>query len=162
MHVCLIKYINDGPYFFVSMSVAISTYKCKNDLMPVFNLRSHVLIDNLFKFYYGVSFRQPKSQSSWYNIGKITVFIHDPFIPLRADITIQSFIRKNFIDEFILLVAFGCNPSKTFIENVFINWNFNTYFGILSAPRVQLSLDLPVHTFIKSLQAIAEGIIGWF
>lgn len=103
-------------HIFVSMSVAISTYKCKNDLMPVFNLRSHVFIDNLFKFYYGVSFCQPKSQSSWYNIGKITVFIHDPFIPLRADITIQSFIRKNFIDEFILLVAFGCNPSKTFMK----------------------------------------------
>lgn len=106
-------------HIFVSMSVAISTYKCKNDLMPVFNLRSHVFIDNLFKFYYGVSFCQPKSQSSWYNIGKITVFIHDPFIPLRADITIQSFIRKNFIDESILLVAFGCfgcNPSKTFMK----------------------------------------------
>ena len=27
---------------------------------------------------------------------------------------------KNFIYEFIFLIAFGCNPSKTFIENVLI------------------------------------------
>ena len=32
------------------------------------------------------SFCQPKSQSACDNIDKITVFIHDPLIPLCADI----------------------------------------------------------------------------
>lgn len=92
-------------HIFVSTSVAISTDKCKNDLMPVFYFRSHVFIANWFKFHNRVSFCQPKSQSSWYNIGKITVFIRDPLIPLCAEITIKSFIRKNFIYEFIPLIS---------------------------------------------------------
>ena len=33
-------------HIFVSTSVAISTDKCKNELMPVFDFRSHVFIAN--------------------------------------------------------------------------------------------------------------------
>lgn len=148
-------------HIFVSKSVAISADKCKNDLIPVFDFRSHVFIANQFKFYYGVSFCQPKSQSSWHYVGKITVFIHDPLIPLCADKTVQSFIRKNFIHEFIPLVSFRCNPSETCIENVVIDFNFNTYFGSSLRPEYNFRL---ISLYTRSLKpcrrSLRESSVG--